>query len=64
MASVPFRYLSPGVLYLLGLAVRRKGRFSSLDRHIPAELVQGGAEAFEAVFGDELRLRGTADLQV
>jgi uncharacterized protein len=36
-------------LYLLGLAVRRKARFTSLDRHIPAELVQGGAEAYEVV---------------
>jgi hypothetical protein len=32
-------------LYLLGLAVRRKGKFSSLDRHLPANLVTGGAEA-------------------
>jgi uncharacterized protein len=36
-------------LYLLGLAVRRKGRFSSLDRHIPAELIQGGVEAYEVI---------------
>jgi hypothetical protein len=36
-------------LYLLGLAVRRKGRFSSVDRHIPAELVRGGSEAYEVV---------------
>jgi toxin-antitoxin system PIN domain toxin len=36
-------------LYLLGLAVRRKGRFTSIDRRIPAELVQGGAEAYEVV---------------
>ena len=36
-------------LYLLGLAVRRNGRFSSLDRHIPAELVRGGLEAYEVV---------------
>jgi toxin-antitoxin system PIN domain toxin len=36
-------------LYLLGLAVRRKGRFSSVDRHIPTELVQGGVEAYEVV---------------
>jgi toxin-antitoxin system PIN domain toxin len=36
-------------LYLLGLAVRRKGRFSSVDKHIPAELVQGGPEAYEVV---------------
>jgi len=36
-------------LYLLGLAVRREGRFASVDRHIPAELVQGGAEAYEIV---------------
>jgi toxin-antitoxin system PIN domain toxin len=36
-------------LYLLGLAVGRKGGFSSLDRHIPAELVQGGTGAYEVV---------------
>lgn len=36
-------------LYLLGLAVRHKGRFTSVDRHIPADLVQGGAEAYEVV---------------
>ena len=36
-------------LYLLGLAARRKGKFSSLDRHIPARLVEGGAEAYEVV---------------
>ena len=36
-------------VYLLGLAVRHKGRFSSADRHIPVELVQGGAEAYEVV---------------
>ena len=36
-------------LYLLGLAVRGKGRFSSVDRHIPAELIQGGVEAYEVV---------------
>jgi uncharacterized protein len=36
-------------LYLLGLAVRRKGRFASVDRHIPSELVPGGAEAYEVV---------------
>jgi uncharacterized protein len=36
-------------LYLLGLAVRRKGRFTSVDKHIPAELVQGEAEAYEVV---------------
>jgi toxin-antitoxin system PIN domain toxin len=34
-------------LYLLGLAVRRKGKFSSLDRHLPADVVQGGPQAYE-----------------
>jgi hypothetical protein len=29
-------------LYLLGLAARRKGKFSSLDLNVPAKLVQGG----------------------
>jgi hypothetical protein len=33
----------------LGLAVRRKGKFSSLDRHLPASLVTGGAEAYEVL---------------
>jgi uncharacterized protein len=36
-------------LYLLGLAARRKARFASVDRLVPAELVQGGAEAYEVV---------------
>jgi toxin-antitoxin system PIN domain toxin len=36
-------------LYLLGLAARRKARFASVDRLIPAELVQGGAEAYGVV---------------
>jgi uncharacterized protein len=36
-------------LYLLGLAASRKGRFSSFDRHISAELIQGGAEVYEVV---------------
>jgi uncharacterized protein len=36
-------------LYLLGLAVRRKGKFISLDRHLPANLVTGGGEAYEVL---------------
>jgi hypothetical protein len=36
-------------IYLLGLAVTRKGRFSSVDTHVPKELVRGGAEAYEVV---------------
>lgn len=36
-------------LYLLALAVQRKGKFSSLDLNIPAKLVQGGAEAYEVI---------------
>jgi toxin-antitoxin system PIN domain toxin len=36
-------------LYLLGLAVRRKGRFTSLDTRMPAYLVRGGEAACEIV---------------
>ena len=34
-------------LYLLGLAARRKARFTSLDKSVPAILVKGGADAYE-----------------
>lgn len=34
-------------LYLLGLAVRRKGKFASLDTRIPAHLVHGGEATCE-----------------
>ena len=36
-------------LYLLGLAAKRKAKFSTLDLVIPAKLVQGGAEAYEII---------------
>jgi hypothetical protein len=36
-------------LYLLGLAVRRKGRFASLDTRMSARLVRGGEEACEII---------------
>jgi uncharacterized protein len=36
-------------LYLLGLAARRQGKFTSLDARIAAHLVQGGTQAYEVV---------------
>jgi uncharacterized protein len=36
-------------LYLLGIAAKRKAKFSSLDLTIPARLVKGGAEAYEVI---------------
>jgi toxin-antitoxin system PIN domain toxin len=31
--------------YLLALAVRNKGKFATLDGHVPADLIAGGAES-------------------
>ncbi len=54
--------LKPGALishahitdaYLLGLAVRKKGKLATLDRHIPAESVTGGNEALELISATE-----------
>jgi toxin-antitoxin system PIN domain toxin len=36
-------------LYLLGLAAKRKAKFSSLDTRIPAHLIKGGPDAYEVV---------------
>ena len=36
-------------LYLLSLAAKRKGKFSSLDTRIPAHLVQDGTDAHEII---------------
>ena len=36
-------------LYLLGLAAKRKGKFSSLDTRIPGHLVQDGPDAYEII---------------
>lgn len=36
-------------LYLLGLAAKRKCKFSSLDTRIPAHLVPGGPDAYETI---------------
>ena len=36
-------------LYLLGLAARQKGKFTSLDTHIPAHLVHAGDDAYEII---------------
>jgi toxin-antitoxin system PIN domain toxin len=34
-------------IYLLGLAVHRQGKLATLDRHIPASVIQGGSQALE-----------------
>jgi toxin-antitoxin system PIN domain toxin len=39
--------------YLLGLAVRRKGKLATLDRRISTEVVKGGAEALELIEPNE-----------
>ena len=36
-------------LYLLGLAAKRKAKFSSLDNRIPAHLVQEGPNTYEII---------------
>jgi hypothetical protein len=36
-------------VYLLGLAVHRKGKLASLDQHIPVDAVRRGREALELV---------------
>ncbi len=36
-------------VYLLGLAVHKKGRLASLDQRIPAETVRGGRKALELI---------------
>ena len=34
-------------VYLLGLAVSKKGKLATLDQRIPAEAVRGGLQALE-----------------
>lgn len=36
-------------VYLLGLAVHKKGRLATLDQRIPVEAVRGGREALELI---------------
>ncbi|UCD82344.1 MAG: hypothetical protein JSW26_13240 [Desulfobacterales bacterium] len=36
-------------VYLLGLAVHKRGKLATLDQHIPAETVRGGRKALELV---------------
>jgi toxin-antitoxin system PIN domain toxin len=36
-------------LYLLGLAVHRRGRFATLDEHVQASAIAGGPEAVELI---------------
>jgi uncharacterized protein len=36
-------------LYLLGLAAKRKAKFSSLDTRIPAQLIRNGPNAYETI---------------
>ncbi len=36
-------------IYLLGLAVHKKGKLASLDQRIPAEAVRGGRKALELI---------------
>jgi toxin-antitoxin system PIN domain toxin len=38
-------------VYLLALAVRRRGRLATFDRRIPADAVRGGLQAIEALAG-------------
>jgi toxin-antitoxin system PIN domain toxin len=37
-------------VYLLGLAVHKKGKLATLDQRIPAEAVRGGRKALELIF--------------
>lgn len=37
--------------YLLGLAVRKKGKLATSDRRIPADIVRGGRRAIELISG-------------
>ena len=36
-------------IYLLGLAVRQKGKLATFDRHIPTATVRGGAASLELI---------------
>ena len=36
-------------VYLLGLAVRKRGKLATLDQRIPADVVRGGSQALELV---------------
>ena len=36
-------------VYLLGLAVHKKGKLATLDQRIPAQVIQGGSDALEII---------------
>lgn len=46
-AAVSQSYLTD--IYLLGLAIHRQGRLATLDRRIPASLLEKGIEALELI---------------
>jgi predicted nucleic acid-binding protein len=47
--GVVFTHTHVTDLYLLGLAIRNSGKLATLDRRIPATLIEGGPEALTVI---------------